>query len=190
MPDVELPNELTLEQYEAMDAATPGRLEYRGGHAVALAVPSRRHSRIVRNLVAALAPAAETKGCAYFAGDAKVVTPRGDRLIPDVAVSRDPRDLDMSAPESENVICYPWLIIEVVSPDSRAADFGEKCSSYLTIPELRHYIVVETRRREIVAFERSGMDTVRRTYGGPMTFASLPGIEVTVDAVYNEAEVP
>jgi Uma2 family endonuclease len=184
MPDVEQPERLTLEEYEALNAVAPYKLEYRDGRAVALAVPARIHSRIVKNLVEALGLPAQSRGCDYYAGDAKVITPIGDRLIPDFLITCDARDQDLAGRTGENFIRYPRLVVEVLSPDSRNADLGEKCASYLSIEELEWYVLIETRSRGVIVFERRGNDFVRHAVPEGAASVLFAGEMLPLDALY------
>ncbi len=145
---------VTLEQYLAHDTSMLERLEYRGGVIVALAVPTRDHGRIAGNIASHLGPLARARGCDYFAGDAKVITPRGDRLIPDFVITCDDRDVSADS-QCEAQLRHPWLIVEILSPTTAADDMTYKLDAYHSIAEVSHYVVIDSRRRSLRVFERA-----------------------------------
>ena len=48
----------------------------------------------------------------------------------------------------------PLLVVEVVSPSSRAGDAGAKLEDYFRLPSLRHYLIVKTENRAIIHHRR------------------------------------
>ena len=48
----------------------------------------------------------------------------------------------------------PVIIVEVLSPWNEKDDTWRKLALYLRIPSLRHYLVIEQERRQIVHHER------------------------------------
>jgi Uma2 family endonuclease len=94
----------------------------------------------------------------------------------------------------------PILIIEVLSPATRRYDLDEKMTSYLAIPSLQSYIVLEQHQPIAILMRRTVNGFVRETIQGlnsqidfPFLTSSLPmdeiyeGIEFTPECV-QEAE--
>jgi Uma2 family endonuclease len=92
------------------------------------------------------------------------------------------------------------LIIEVLSPATRRYDLDEKMTSYLAIPSLQSYIVLEQHQPIAILMRRTVNGFVRETIQGlnsqidfPFLTSSLPmdeiyeGIEFTPECV-QEAE--
>ena len=182
---------LTVAEYLALEALSPDRLEYRDGFAVALAAPNKNHGRIAGNLVGSLERIVRSRGCDYFAGDAKVVTQSGDRLIPDFVVTCDERDIANGDEVGEAIIRHPWLVIEILSPSTASDDTTYKLDAYQSVPELTHYAVIDSRRRAIRVYERDadGAFTTR----GPIERLILPGLAdrgLSIDDVYRDTTVP
>jgi len=165
---------LTLDEYLALEAVSPDRLEYRDGFAVALAVPAKNHARIAGNLAMSLGPLIRGQGCDFFAGDAKVLTPNGDRAIPDFVVTCDPRDRDANHDRGEALVRHPRLVIEILSPATATDDTTDKLDAYQSIPELTHYVVIDSRRRAIRLYER--MSDGSFATRGPLAKLMLPNI--------------
>lgn len=182
---------MTLDQYLTFEAASPVAHEYRDGCAVALAVPSRNHARIAMNLSVLLGAAARAAGCDAYAGDVKVVTARGERLIPDFVVTCDGRDMGLAGESGEAVIAHPWLVVEILSPTSVADDLSVKMDAYMTIADVRTYLVVDSRRRALRAYER--MSDGKFSVNASMTALSLrPRLpcDLTIEEIYRDTTVP
>lgn len=182
---------LTIQEYLKLEALSSERFEYRDGHAVALAVPPGNHGRIATNLLLALAPLVRARGCDVFAGDAKVVTPSGDHMIPDVVITCDGRDRAVLDARGEAVVRYPWLVAEILSPATAADDTTDKLDAYQSIAELTHYVVIDTRRRAIRLYERiEDGSLANRGRLQRLRLQNLGGLELTIEDVYRDTTVP
>jgi Uma2 family endonuclease len=181
---------ITLEEYLALDAGTEERLEYRDGYAVAMATPTKRHERIAMNLVLAVGNAVRARGCDVFSGGAKVIAQSGDRLIPDFVVSCDERDLRRPEDSGENVVTHPSVVVEILSQATAADDLTGKFDAYATIPELTHYVVIDSRRRLIHVYERlAGGGFAMHGNVSRLTIPAL-GIDLASDDVYRGTQTP
>jgi Uma2 family endonuclease len=79
---------------------------------------------------------------------------------PDVSVIRRPN------PQSDSFQDEPAVIIEVLSDATRRVDEVEKKDTYLTIPPLSVYLLVEQETPAVVAFRRTQQGFVREVYQG------------------------
>lgn len=82
----------------------------------------------------------------------------------------------------------PLLVVEVLSPGTRAFDLGWKKPFYLAIPGLIGYVVVETKRPDIVVFEPGKGARGRRVTGldGTLDLDRL-GLSLPLAAIYEDA---
>lgn len=55
------------------------------------------------------------------------------------------------AAEVELIVDEPSLIVEDTSPSTRATDRREKLDAYMRIASLRVYLIVEQRRKHVIA---------------------------------------
>jgi len=182
---------LTLQEYLDLEAVSSERLEYRDGYAAALATPTGNHGRIATNLLVSLAPLVRTRGCDLFAGDAKVITPNGNHLIPDLVVTCDPKDKAVLDGSGEAIIRHPWLVVEILSPSTAEDDMSQKLDSYRSIPELSHYVLVDSRRRSIRLYTR--IEDGSFASRGPLEELSLPSLVergLSSEDVYRDTSVP
>jgi Uma2 family endonuclease len=187
---LELPDRrLTLEEYEKLEALSLQPLEYRYGYAVELPTPTRWHADIAHNLVATLGPLVRAHGYHYAAGYAKVQSRAGDRTIPDFVVTCDARDLARPG-DRENVFRHPCLIVEILSPATEAADRGEKLDIYETIPELTHYVLIDSRRKNITVYERSENGLMRHRAAVQTLVLPIAPEGLSIDAIYDGITFP
>jgi Uma2 family endonuclease len=47
-------------------------------------------------------------------------------------------------------------VVEVVSPSSRGIDTGAKLAAYVSLPSLRHYLIVDTDKHVVIHHHRDG----------------------------------
>lgn len=181
---------VSVAEYLAIEGVSTERLEYRDGFVVALAVPTKNHARIAGNLVLAFGAAVRARGCDFFSGDAKILTERGDRLIPDFLITCDDRDRAGPDERGEAVVRYPTLVIEILSPATAADDLTEKLDAYRSLPSLAHYVVIDSRRRLVHVYER--LADGRFATRGNVAEISIPSLEtsVTIEAIYRDTSVP
>ena len=183
---------VSLDEYLALDEAGEERLEYRGGHVVALVVPSARHEFIVQNIALLLGPAIKRRGYIYGTNAAKVVTPGGSRAIPDFVASCDDRDLANVSQDGEFLLRHPWLVVEVLSTATEGDDRGAKLDDYETISELTHYVLVDSQRRNVTLYRREASHPATLAHHARVVEIDLPVLETTLrsEDVYAGTGVP
>ena len=79
----------------------------------------------------------------------------------------------------------PLIVVEVVSPSSRARDSGAKLEDYFRLPSVRHYLIVRTDSRSVIHHERlqDGSIVTRTVREGPLNL-NPPGIDVAVESFF------
>ena len=133
----------TLEAFRSWHERQPEVWEFLDGTPRLMAPGSKAHTLIKSNIGGAFREALRGKGCSVLVNGA-IVEVGGSSLIPDVVVTCAP--LDFTTPRVDE----PVIIVEIMSPPSETDDIGRKLSLYLKIPSLRHYLVVDQDRRQIV----------------------------------------
>jgi Uma2 family endonuclease len=182
---------VSLEEYECFNAAAPARphLEYRDGYIVAMSEPSGNHEQISVNLAVLFAPAVRTTGCKLIIGHVKLVCPNGDRTVPDIGVTCDPRDREALGRSGEARIEHPWLLVEILSPSTAHDDRSDKLDAYNGIPELTHYILIDSRKQWMLVHVRTADGLL--AINGPLESFTVPNLcELTIDGVYRDTTVP
>lgn len=87
------------------------------------------------------------------------------------------------------IIEHPWLLIEILSNSTQGDDRSGKLDSYREIPELTHYLLIDSRKQWMLLHER-GADGLF-VINGPLDRLTLPMLgEITKSIVYNRTTVP
>lgn len=134
---------LTVDDYLRFEESSQVRHEFVAGEVYAMTGATRRHNRIVTNIVMCLGNAALGGPCEVFASDMKVHAADDVIYYPDVVVACTPGDDDAVA------VRDPSLIAEVTSPKTASTDRREKLATYRRIDSLRAYLIVDNRRRRV-----------------------------------------
>ena len=53
------------------------------------------------------------------------------------------------------MVQYPCLVVEVLSPGTEAYDRGDKFDYYRTLPSLQEYVLVSTHRQAVTIYRRA-----------------------------------
>jgi Uma2 family endonuclease len=82
-------------------------------------------------------------------------------------------------------ISDPVIVVEVISPSSRGQDTGAKLQDYFRLPSVRHYLVVNARKRSAVHHCRdaAGLIQTRIVRTGTLDL-SPPGITLALDDLF------
>lgn len=141
---------MTVDEYLAFEEASDVRHEYVDGYVYAMTGGSLRHNAIAGNIYKRLSRAAGDGPCRVFISDVKVRVAESKFYYPNVVAVCGPVDMDGS------VIRNPCLIVEVLSPSTRAVDQREKVAAYRTIDSLAAYLTVEQSQRVVEWHYRDG----------------------------------
>jgi Uma2 family endonuclease len=180
---------ISLAEYMKIDAGSAEPLEFLDGFPVAQAVPSGAHEQITVNLAAILAGPVKAAGCRLFIGGVKVACPNGDRAIPDFGVTCDERDLRVLESGAEALIEHPWFVGEILSPTTSEHDRGTKLDAYRSIPELTHYLLIDSRKQWMLLHERTPDGLIAIV--GPLDRFTIPQLgTLTLENVYDGTIVP
>ena len=141
---------MSAEEYLAWEPTQEERYEYWDGEVVAMTGGTRNHSRITFNFSKLLDDALVDRPCEMYMADVKVqVEPGRKYFYPDVVVTCDDRDND------PQLVQFPCLIVEVLSPSTEAVDRGikfSKCRQFLTLQE---YVLVQVEQPGVEIFRRN-----------------------------------
>ncbi|PZA07038.1 MULTISPECIES: Uma2 family endonuclease [unclassified Meiothermus] len=142
-----LPKPLTPEEYLELERHSPVKHELVGGVMYAMAGASRRHNRIVVNVLRLLADLADGKGCRVFASDMKL-------RLEDAFYYPDVMAVCAPEPANEYYETDPCILVEVVSESTKTIDLREKLWAYRSLSSLQTYLVVDTEAMTIRHFFR------------------------------------
>jgi Uma2 family endonuclease len=143
----------TIDEYFAVEAMSPVRNEYFDGEILAMAGGSANHNRISRNVLLAIEPKLREGGCESLGSDTRILTASGLYTYPDAVVICGPIIL---SGEPLETITNPTVLVEVLSPSTRAYDRGRKFELYRSIPTFRDYLLVEQNAVDVEHRWRTG----------------------------------
>jgi Uma2 family endonuclease len=138
----------TVEEYLTLEKTSKIRHEFVDGMMVALAGETRRHKRIVLNLIRALEGRALERDCELVFDTTKIRTRSTRFRYPDVVVSCAPGD-------DEYFLENPCLLVEVLSSSTANTDTSEKLDEYLKLPSLQRYVLVDQVTRRVIVYARA-----------------------------------
>lgn len=170
-------------EYLAQERVARSKHEYVRGLVLAMAGGSPEHARLAGSLARLLGNAVQGRPCAVFSSDLRVRIVETDRsTYPDLTVVRGHR---RTAPDDEDAIVNPTIVVEVLSDSTEVDDRGEKFAHYRRLPSLQEYVLVAQKARRIEVYRREGQRWVLTDHG-PGTELELDSIGATiaVDDVY------
>jgi Uma2 family endonuclease len=184
---VALPNRLFMSAAEYLDwePTQEDRYEYWDGEVVAMSGGTRNHNRISLNFSKLLDDALINRNCEVYIADVKVqVEPGRKYFYPDVVVTCDKGDDDAQ------IVQFPCLIIEVLSPSTEAIDRGAKFARYRQFPSLQEYVLVQVDRPKVEVFRRNENNQwVLSEYDldDRLLLESI-GVEITISNLYRQVQ--
>jgi Uma2 family endonuclease len=140
---------LSPEEYLAWEMEQDIKHEYENGKIIAMTGGTVAHSQVAANFSALLIPHLRGRGCKVAVSDAKVTIKSGKYYYPDLVITCDDRDRF-----AIDVLQYPCLIAEVLSPATEARDRGIKQQNYMAIETLQTYILIAPDRPRIEIYQR------------------------------------
>ncbi len=141
---------MSAEEYLVWEPTQEQRYEYWDGKVVAMSGGTRNHNRVSFNFSKLLDDALVDRSCEVYIVDVKVQVELGQKYFyPDVVVTCDERDTD------PQLVQFPCLIIEVLSPSTEAVDRGKKFAKYRQSPTLEEYVLVQVDQPSVEVFRRS-----------------------------------
>lgn len=177
---------MNVQTYLAWEAAQDGKYEYIQGEVIGVPPTTKAHNRIAINLLTALDDHLLDRDCEIYMADIKVqVSSEGPYLYPDVVVTDDPRDR-----ESNHLIQFPCLIVEVLSPATEAYDRGVKFTQYRRIPTLQEYVLIDVERTAVESFRRDhqGFWLYRPYEAGETIYLESVEFSCLIESLYRQVK--
>ncbi len=185
---VALPDRLlmTYEEYLAWESTQEMRHEFCDGEVIAMAGGNRNHNRVSLNFSKILDNALADRSCEVYIADVKVqVQPRRKYFYPDVVVTCDERDR-----HEPQVVSFPCLIVEVISPSTEGFDRGFKFSQYRSFETLQEYVLVQVEQPIVEVFQRNDQGQwVFFEYGiSDRLFLKSVNVELAISDLYRQIQ--
>ncbi len=173
------PNRLTMsvEEYLALDRnSTETRYEYIDGHVTIMAGATLDHATISLNMASTLRGLLCGSSCRVFPSDARVRLSATCYVLPDITVSCDGRDRGRV-----DIIQYPHLVVEVLSPSTEDYNRGRKFTYYRECPTIQEYVcyarACATIRAATLASSAGRLSRLSRRILHMCDMISLPALE-------------
>lgn len=178
-----MPQRLSREDFRRWAATQSGRYERADGQPVAMTPERVQHVRLKNRVWAALDRAIRLAALECEAlGDGVTIEVDADTdYEPDAVVNCGPA-MHPDAIAATN----PVVVVEVLSPATQAIDSTDKLADYFRVASIQHYLIVRTRRREIVHHYRSGDGLASRVVNIGSIRLDPPGIAIDFADIYAE----
>lgn len=176
------------EDFLAWEATQHDRWELIAGREKMMAGGTVAHNLVAGNVFTALDNALGDGPCTPFQQNQKLAAAENDDVTyPDVMVTCRPLD------GRAQTVASATVIVEVLSPSTRADDMDAKWAGYQKITDLRHYLVLEADSATAILYSRDA-ETARWGYQritGLDTDIALSAIGVTLPmrAIYRRTDV-
>ncbi len=160
----------------AMERPKGERYELVAGEVVAMAPERSSHALTKGRVFRQLAEALEAAGlpCTVYPDGMAVQIDDATTYEPDAMVR-----CGAPLPDDAVKVTDPVIVVEVLSPSTRARDAGAKLEDYFRLPSVRHYLILKTENQTVIRHERdaAGNIATRIIRNGPVHL-DPPGIVV------------
>ncbi len=171
----------TPEEYLRMEENSPEKHEYFQGEIFSMAggTGPPRHNFLVANVIAELIFGLRGKDCTSYSSDMRILArSSGLYTYADVSVVCGETDL---APDRNDTITNPALIVEVLSPSTEKYDRSQKFELYRGLESLQDYLLVDQSRVYIELYSRSTFDTwLLQTFNNLSQTVTLASVNLTI----------
>jgi Uma2 family endonuclease len=141
---------MSIEEYLALVEQDPEHAyEYLDGRVYMMTGGTPDHAIIGSNVNGLLQAFLRGRRCIVYNKDVYLQLSERYRVCPDVTVSCDPRDRG-----AREVIRYPSLVVEVLSPTTEARDRGQKSLQYRSSPSIQEYVLISSEIPLVEVFRR------------------------------------
>jgi Uma2 family endonuclease len=143
----------SLEEYFELEHQSDAYHVYWNGEVTLIPEAHPNHTRIARNIIETLSSQLENDACEVYDNDQRVkVHVSSPYLYPDLCIP-------CPSPEFETiggllVLVNPILIVEILSQTNTRDDKRLTFTQYQTIPSLRDYLLVDSRKVEVAHYRK------------------------------------
>lgn len=181
MAGVRMPVHLTRQEFRHWAEGQKRRYERIAGEPVAMSPERIEHVRIKNRIWAALDRAIRAAGlpCEALGGGVTVEVDQETDYEPDAIVNCGP-----PAPGDALAATNPVVVVEVLSPLAESIDLADKLADYFKVSTIQHYLIVRSRRREVIHHSRSGAEINSRVINVGSIKMDPPGITIDLAEIY------
>lgn len=181
---------LSLEEYTALERTTGTKYEYHDGKVFAMAGGTLEHGLISGNAYGEIRGALREAGrdCTAINNEVKLyIDSMNKYLYPDAMAVCGPLERSKEEP---NAIVNPTLIVEVLSSSTESYDRGDKFFFYRTLKTLKAYVLIAQYKPQVDLYTRTGdLWQISRVEGLSASLALAPlGISIPMQHLYEGVE--
>lgn len=168
-------------QYLKAELTSEIKHEYLDGHVYAMSGAGKNHRILSGNIFSLLHNHLKDKPCEP-SWDARVKAAK-NYFYPDVVV-----DCDENSSSDSLYAQEPRIIVEVLSRTTRHMDRGAKLLSYINLPSLQEYVLVEQEFASIDVLKRTdGWVSRHYALGDTIDFESI-NLSLSVEEIYHRVD--
>ena len=174
---------MSVEDYLTLDReSVDARYEYIDGYAYMMSGGTLNHSTISINVTSLLRNLLRDSVCRVYNSYARTRISAERYVYPDATIICDERDR-----WTGDIIYFPRLIIEVLSPSTEAYDRGQKFIYYRSCPTIAEYVLVDSQHQAIDVYRRASENLWTLHLFGPGDLVELACIiaRLTIAAFYD-----
>ncbi|QEC51524.1 Uma2 family endonuclease [Anseongella ginsenosidimutans] len=185
---------MTAEEYLEWERGQEFKHEYHDGEIVVMQGAALNHNYVNMNLIGPIAMHLRDKPCDVFANDLRTEAKAANSYYyPDIAIVCGEPD---SPDEKRDMICNPAVVIEVLSPSTRFYDIHRKKPSYMLLPSLKEYIMVDStsvmvntiRKKPADSLESGAWESdVLKDLSGQLTIPTI-GLSIPLSEIYRKVD--
>jgi Uma2 family endonuclease len=177
----------TIEEYLEMERAAEVKHEYYQGEIFAMSGAGDTHNWIFTNVFIGFGVQLKDKPCRPYGSDMRMHIPENTLFTyPDISIyCEDPNTIDDNEDDNKT---NPTIIIEILSPSTRAYDLGKKFELYRYIPTLKEYILIDTEKICVKIFRSNAHNHWElEEYKTLQEAVQIPtiGITLSMQAIYH-----
>lgn len=175
----------SAEEYLEQERTASEKHEYFDGEIFAMSGAGLAHNKIFSNLFIELGIKLKGGKCTPYGSDMRMHIPENTLFTyPDISIycnGNSPGNID------QDTLILPSVIIEILSPSTKAYDRGTKFKLYRDIPSLKEYVMIDSESILIEAFHINKNQNWElkeyKTDNDQLNFFSL-GFDVPVIEIY------
>ena len=175
---------MTVDQFLTWAGDRPGRYEMLDGEVFAMSPQRAQHARTKSTVFMALHGAIRAGGLPgeVFPDGMTVRVDPTSAFEPDALVVCGSR-LDADAVEVDD----PLIVVEVISPSTKAIDTGAKFVGYFSLASVMHYLIVDPVKRLVIHHRRGTAVIETRIVADGALRLDPPGLDVPVAEMFEDA---
>ncbi len=176
----------SFQDYVALEAMSPVKHEFLGGHVWAMAGGTPEHAAVAVNVSTLLSVALRGRPCRVYSSDLRIrVMATGLGTYPDVTVVCGSPQFDLQDANGHTVV-NPTVVVEILSPSTEDYDRGEKLAHYQRIDSLEEIVLVAHSERRVHVWRRQGATWVEQIFSSGAANLESVSCTLPLDEIYRD----